>query len=439
MVIPYVPEGGHYGVLSPQLRYSRDYHRDYNDFWQLRERLQGNTWGKMVPPSAIAPEVLTQDLNNSVHSTVTEDKFEPALSLGYAYYADAKTKKGVELMLNFSPTWKRQALDYHRHALDTLVSRWKSTLEGRFSFELHQPTERLDRDFRLGYGFSEELPSIFYELGTTSDSDPTNIFVNRPGLRKSFEHQIQGNIQYFWKESHQSITLYGNYSRTERAVAMARRYDRNTGVSIWTPDNIDGNWNTYGSLQFSRPFGKDEAFQLNTTTSGYYVNSVDFTTENLQPERSEVRNLTLKQEAELTYRIHKQSLGLRGGVTWLRSRSDLASFTPISALDYSARANALLHLPKDFELSTDLNFYARRGYNDATLNTTHWVWNASLSKALLKQKLTLKLTAIDLLNEISTVTHSVNAQGRTETWVNALPHYVMLSAIYKLNLLPKKR
>jgi len=32
----------------------------------------------------------------------------------------------------------------------------------------------------------------------------------------------------------------------------------------------------------------------------------------------------------------------------------------------------------------------------------------------------------------------VNAQGRTETWNNCIPRYLMLSAIYKLNIKPKK-
>ena len=33
----------------------------------------------------------------------------------------------------------------------------------------------------------------------------------------------------------------------------------------------------------------------------------------------------------------------------------------------------------------------------------------------------------------------LNSQGRTETYRNSLPRYVMLHAIYRLNIKPKKR
>ncbi len=67
------------------------------------------------------------------------------------------------------------------------------------------------------------------------------------------------------------------------------------------------------------------------------------------------------------------------------------------------------------------------------------MWNGSLSKSILRGRLTFKLDGVDILGQISNVQHVVNAQGRTETWVNAQPRYAMFHAIWRFNVIPKKK
>ncbi len=71
------------------------------------------------------------------------------------------------------------------------------------------------------------------------------------------------------------------------------------------------------------------------------------------------------------------------------------------------------------------------------MNTTEYIWNATASKTFAKSGFTLKLAAYDILGSAKHVYTSINAQGRTETWRNCLPRYVMLSAIYRFDM--KKR
>lgn len=44
-----------------------------------------------------------------------------------------------------------------------------------------------------------------------------------------------------------------------------------------------------------------------------------------------------------------------------------------------------------------------------------------------------------MLRNLSNVQYSVNAQGRTETYINVIPRYIMFHVQYRLNLQPKKR
>jgi hypothetical protein len=72
------------------------------------------------------------------------------------------------------------------------------------------------------------------------------------------------------------------------------------------------------------------------------------------------------------------------------------------------------------------------------MNTDDLVWNAELARTLFHEKVTVKFTAFDLLHQLSNKQYSVNAQGRTETWTNCIPRYLMLSVAYKFNIQPKK-
>jgi len=73
------------------------------------------------------------------------------------------------------------------------------------------------------------------------------------------------------------------------------------------------------------------------------------------------------------------------------------------------------------------------------MNTNELVWNARLAKRVLHSKLTFMLDGFDILGNLSNVRRTINAQGRTESYYNVIPSYVMLHAIYRLNIQPKKK
>ena len=114
-----------------------------------------------------------------------------------------------------------------------------------------------------------------------------------------------------------------------------------------------------------------------------------------------VNNLTLGEQLALSYRVGKHTFGIRGSLSWLNSRSAREGYDDISAFDITAGANATLNLPMNWQITTDLNLYNRSGYSDHTLNTTNWVWNASVAKTILKGNLTFRLNAVDILKQIS--------------------------------------
>ena len=99
---------------------------------------------------------------------------------------------------------------------------------------------------------------------------------------------------------------------------------------------------------------------------------------------------------------------------------------------------AIVKLPWNLELSSDMTLYSRTGYADSQLNTNDLVWNARLARPFLKGRLVVMLDGFDILGQLDNVTRNVNAQGRTETYTNVMPRYALLHVTYRFNRLPKK-
>jgi hypothetical protein len=66
------------------------------------------------------------------------------------------------------------------------------------------------------------------------------------------------------------------------------------------------------------------------------------------------------------------------------------------------------------------------------MNTNDLIWNAQVTHPFAKGRIVAKLQAFDLLHQLTTTGYSVNAQGRTETWYNSIPRYLMFSLSFNL-------
>lgn len=438
-VWPYQRRQGHYVLVVPKFDFTRNHYDQDQALWRQDREITEVSDGNIVPPSTIRREWLMPDLNNTYHSVLVQDTYKPGVEVNYIFMPDIRGNTQYNIVLGMHGNLRREHLQYDKQALDTTVTRWANTYMPSIGMEYKGRSAVANTEVKFNYGFSQSVPSIYYQLGTINDADPLNIYVNNPDLRRAVTHNVSARFSRFWAKSHRNLAVNAQYGHTDCAVAQARFYNRDTGVSTWRPQNIDGNWNANGSVQYTLPFGKKEAFQLQTITGVSFVHSVDYATDTEMLERSVVDNLRLSEQLSLTCRIGKHSFGIRGGLAWLDSRSARASFEDISAFDVTAGANFLLNLPMDWQVGSDATLYCRRGYSDGTLNTTHLVWNGSVSKSILKGRLTFKLDGVDILGQISNVQHVVNAQGRTETWVNAQPRYAMLHVVWRFNVMPKKK
>ncbi len=299
------------------------------------------------------------------------------------------------------------------------------------------------------YSVDMTEPSFADLMPVDDTTNPLAWHINNPDLKTSITHNIGLSFVMNNDSTRHLGRLWTNARLTQRAWGTRTMYDQNSGAYTYMQDNIDGNWYWGMGLSYEMPLDKKKRLTLQQRADAEYQHSVDFdvlyvattsqpTLDSSHPT-STVNNWTLHEHLGMEYQRDKLTATLSGDVSWRSANGDRQNFERISAFDFNYGATLRYTIPwVKLSLATDLRMFSRRGYNSAMMNTDDLVWNAELARTLCKEKLTLKLTAFDLLHQLSNKQYSVNAQGRTETWNNCIPRYFMLSVAYKFTRAPKK-
>ena len=288
---------------------------------------------------------------------------------------------------------------------------------------------------------NSDFPTLLATADYRNDSDPLNIRLGNKDLRNLHHYDVEANVTLNG-EKEQTISLSANYHRTDNQVAYALIFDKKTGASIIYPTSVNGNWNTKFEVEFKRALDKANKILFSNNFSTNYNHSVDMASiaGSTESQRSIVNNWEFGDELKVNYRLNDNyEFTFHTGGKYYLINSERVGFEKIKASDYNIGLNAQIVLPWELQLTTDMTMFARRGYQQSEMNTTDWIWNVQLARTFLKGHLTAKLQGFDLLQQLSNTRYVINSQGRTESWNNSIPRYVMLSLAWKFNINPKKK
>lgn len=296
----------------------------------------------------------------------------------------------------------------------------------------------------LQFGLTTECsPTNMMNLvAVKDDTDPLNIFTGNSDLRN--QRKYSANILFNKDKITSHHNIYLDWQTVSNAIALGYLYNPESGVRSGRMLNIDGNWQANGYYEFDTHFGSFSKPQLSTKTSGAYQRSVDFfgtTTQNNSsdiPLRS-VNTITVKEDVRLDWQTGKHRFSAFGDVRFNRYMSKDRGFANFTSWNYNVGASAVINLPYDWGFSTDLVLHGRRGYTDSRLNTTDLVWNARLTKSILKGTIIFIADGFDLLHQLSNINYTVNAQARTETVTNVIPSYLLFHIRWNFNKSPLRK
>lgn len=388
-----------------------------------------------------AEEIVRQlDVENSYHSRNHSLDNKPRLQFFYQYNreVDGQDDGYVQLNASLLTKFRHSVLDYHgvtdfRLVKDFILPDFNTVL----SFTTHERAHYLD----VKYNFSMNDPSLMSLTDVVFTSDPLNIRQGNPDLKNSSRHFFQTNYRAdgLYKKG-MWVSAQLEYAITNNAQAMRTLYDRTTGVRLTSPINIDGNWSTHARSDMSFPLTRDRNLSIGATVYYGYSESADMSSESNMDNavKTLIFNHSTWDILSLEYKFARHRVKAKGEMNYNHIEGTRAGFQHLNIWSYSYGLTGMFTLPLDFQISTDFFVHSKRGYADPNANYNSLVWNANISKPLLKGALTVKLDAFDILRQIRNSYVSINAQGRTETTYNTLPAYFMLRVAYNFARQPRK-
>ena len=362
-----------------------------------------------------------------------------------------KNKNFILIILRPEFSLLHQHLDYWRDNRSYIVKRDSRLYSignygGRIEFGIGADVNsrgRMNYRHNLTYEFrlKTNTPDLTHLIDIENDADPLNISLGNPDLKNSLD-QSHNFIWKFTPNGHRPLNNTLNLSAQFIARDLVRgyTYDRSTGVRRNRTYNVDGN-NSFGiDNTFNLQFGAKDQFSISSTTSGNIINSADMIgVDTTEPTKSTVNTKSATEKLRLGWQIGKQHIEATGQFTTRHTSSTREDFSNINASHYSYGVIGQFRLPAGFGLNTDFILYTRHGYGMKELDTTDAIWNVRLTYTPRGGRWVFMADGFDMLHQLSNVNYAINAKGRTVTYTNALPRYMLLTVQYRFNKQPKKR
>ena len=414
--------------LQPAYDYAYSYVKTDNPLYRL-DKISGrdsSLFDKLPSDLSILSTVL--DRGNSYHFTQYQNSHR--FNFGYRDLRSKLLK--CEVTVDLPVRIAHANLYYHR------MDRHVVSRHGVF----FEPTIWLRSDtWEVKVKMNSEFPDLTTMVDYRDDSNPMNIILGNSQLRNIHYYDIEGSKTFKGKENNQ-LSINMGYHQTDNAVAYSLVFDKQTGVSTIQPVSVNGNRRYDLEIGYISALDKARKLTLDNQASFNYNHSVDMAMVQgaTQSSWSIVNNWKIGNVLKLNYRPNDNyEFTLHSGGTYYLIKSKREGFSNIHAGDYNIGMNVQITLPWKLQLTTDLTMFARRGYQLSEINTTDWIWNAQLSRSFIDKRLLVTLQGFDMLRQLSNTQYIMNAQGRTETWNNSIPRYVMLSLSWRFNVNPKKK
>ncbi|MCM1164000.1 MAG: outer membrane beta-barrel family protein [Muribaculaceae bacterium] len=393
----------------------------------------------------------TFDPDNSYTSRLIENTHSlmPRLSWNTSF----KNMDGLIVVLSPTVSLKHSHLNYTRSGLNYMLKdnyllvrtgRWDTWAE--YQFKIHDTKSRrrtYTHTLRYNWEIQNKTPNMIDMIDVVDDSNPLNIIEGNPNLRTQYSHKH--NMLWYFSPKRDAHPLNNNltlsYNFTTNELVRGYTYDTSTGVRHTRTYNVDGNHDVTLSEHFNLQFGKKEQFSITPSVSATFGQYADMIGVNLSyPEQFTVSNRIVNGSLRLGWQIGKQNLEVQGSYLNRHNQSAREDFNDIDAHHFTYGLIGQFQLPYGLGISTDFKVYSRRGYGVKELDTNDAIWNLRLSWVPpTAKRWTFMIDGFDMLHQLTNVSYAVSATGRTVSYTNALPRYILFSAQYRLNIQPKKR
>ncbi len=440
-------------LINPMFKYMQQYASSNRDYYKLEGT---DLADEPLDRLASMKDALTQyiDDTNSAYADTWKRTYTPGLHLNYYRY-DSESRAGQHIDLTLPIRIDQVKYKYRRGLIDTQFRRTYSFFEPELSFRFDRNQKvkgdaKIERHINLSYKLTQSAPNNEYLIDYRDDATPLVVRIGNPDLKESTLHQVDFSVNNTrWGKHVTSINWNAKYEQWNNLIAQSMRYDLQTGVRTYRPENVNGNWGINSQFQLNSSFDKKNDWHYGLTTDFNYRHSEDYINllQNTATTKAGTDRFVTRQGFRLWYGRNYYSLSASVNGEWIHAKSERFATQDVFNVNYRISAGMPLPWKLQFstslllntlQFSTSLLLNTRYGYADDQFNTKQLIWSARLKRFFFNGRLGMELEAFDLLNKMSSYSYSLNEQMQTETYRNVLKRYVMLNLTFRLNKEPKK-
>ncbi len=340
------------------------------------------------------------------------------------------TKKKYRYTIGFSvdPSYSKSKITLG----DSIIENLKQNVVN-FSPNLnfsYTPNDNSSLDFN--YSGSTSQPGISQLSADTVIVNALSKYYGNPNLKPSYSNNFNMYYQKSNYETSRFLMISAGFNYTFNNIVDYTLID-GQGNSTNTYRNVSGNMGANLNFIFDTPL-KNKKFNIGNSTYTNYYKNIGYT----NGEKAITHNVVLGEQVTGRFRSDKFETSLRLGITYNMTRNNLSESQDRNTTNYSLNHTALLKLPYDFSIQSNLSYSYYSGYGD-DFKTSEVLWNASISKLFLKKKRgTLKVQMYDILDDRNTISRQVSGNYMSDSRSNSVNQYFMVSFSYKFNIIMGK-
>ncbi len=340
------------------------------------------------------------------------------------------TTAGTNLRFNKETYSFSAGVDYQNSALKGLPSVGEE-IDRSFNYFLPKFNLELDNlHIRVNYSTSVREPSMDQLQPVIDNTDPLNLYQGNPNLVPEYRHSMRIMYHHFDQFNFRSIFANVRLGYTKNRITTSSFFDPELFIRTQNPVNTDSEKSMASTLSFSSPLNVIKAkYRININSSvtnginfinkieneiNRWSNGVSFTLENKSKNKIDISATT---RLNYTQNIYKENESLN---------TDFLNQTYEGYFAWFAG--------KGWTIDTryEMNIYGQGSFGEAT---TIKLWQASLSKNFMENKINAKLRVFDILNQNQGVSRTASETNISESISNSIGQYFMLSCTYNINAL----
>ncbi len=307
---------------------------------------------------------------------------------------------------------------------DTLINtRFKNILPAaRFQYRFSK-----FKNISVNYSTNSNQPSVSQMRPTADVSDPLHIFQGNINLKQEYIHSLQLHLISINPIKNHNLFVFATMQQTQNKIVNYTTL-LPFGKDSTTYTNVNGVYNINGTVSWGFPVhllnGNIQlSTDINRSRNKQYTNALLNT----------INTTSLGTNLQLDMNpTDKLNVTLTAGINFNQANYSVQSAANTNYTTQQYGTDLSWQLFHEFYLATNFNYYISN-QNAAGFNANVPLWNASISKQVLKYKRgEIKLSVNDILNQNTGVSRSTTQNYIEDKRINGLRRFFLLSFTFNL-------